>query len=170
MNNLISNIKQTLAELNDVIQLMNDAQFSNSLTIFSGSSVGMHARHIIEFYQCLLTQSVDNQSVNYDQRKRDLLLQGNTAYFKQTVNTVINALDNLDNDRLNHPLSITSEDAEHDDMPINSSLARELQYNLEHTIHHAAFIKIGLLSQIPDAYLPKTFGVAPSTLRHQKQA
>jgi hypothetical protein len=170
MNNLISNIKQTLEELNNVIQLMNDEQFSTPLTIFSGSSTGMHARHIIEFYQCLLTQSVDNQSVNYDQRKRDLLLQGNTAYFKQTVNTVINALDNLDNDRLNHPLSITSEDAELDDTPINSSLARELQYNLEHTIHHAAFIKIGVLSQIPDAYLPKTFGVAPSTLRYQKQA
>jgi hypothetical protein len=170
MNNLISNIKQTLAELSDVVQLMNDAQFSNALTIFSGSSVGMHARHIIEFYQCLLTQSVDSQSVNYDKRNRDLLLQANTMYFKQTVNTVIESLEKLDSDRLNHPLSITSEDSEADATPINSSLARELQYNLEHTIHHAAFIKIGVLVQIPDAYLPHTFGVAPSTLRYQKQA
>jgi hypothetical protein len=169
MNNLISNIKQTLAELSDVVQLMNDAQFSNALTIFSGSSVGMHARHIIEFYQCLLTQSVDSQSVNYDKRNRDLLLQANTMYFKQTVNTVIESLEKLDSDRLNHPLSITSEDAADDATPINSSLARELQYNLEHTIHHAAFIKIGVLVQIPDAYLPHTFGVAPSTLRYQKQ-
>jgi flagellar biosynthesis/type III secretory pathway chaperone len=170
MNNLISNIKQTLEELNDVVQLLNDEQFSTPLTIFSGSSTGMHARHIIEFYQCLLTQSLDNQSVNYDQRKRDLLLQGNTEYFTSTVNIVIEALQKLDCTRLNNPLSITSEDAETDATPINSSLARELQYNLEHTIHHAAFIKIGVLTQIPDAYLPKTFGVAPSTLRHQKQA
>lgn len=166
MNNLIANIKQTLAELSDVVQLMNDAQFSHSLTIFSGSSVGMHARHIVEFYQCLLTQSVDNQSVNYDKRKRDLTLQTDTEYFKRIVHNVIEALENLDNDRLNHPLSITSEDAPEDATPINSSLARELQYNLEHTIHHAAFIKIGILSQIPDAYLPQTFGVAPSTIRY----
>jgi hypothetical protein len=169
MNNLISNIKQTLEELNSVVQLMNDEQFSTPLTIFSGSSTGMHARHIIEFYQCLLTQSIDNQFVNYDNRQRDLLLQGNTEYFISTVNRVIDALEKLDCAKLNYPLSITSENTEKDATPITSSLARELQYNLEHTIHHAAFIKIGVLSHIPDAYLPKTFGVAPSTLRHQKQ-
>jgi hypothetical protein len=170
MNNLISSIGKTLEELNSVVKLMSDEQFSTPLIIFSGSSVGMHARHIIEFYQCLLTQSVDNQSVNYDNRQRDLLLQTNIEYFALTVNGVVDALGKLDNARLNHPLSITSEDTEPDVEPINSSFARELQYNLEHTIHHAAFIKIGVLSQIPDAYLPKTFGVAPSTLRYQKQA
>jgi hypothetical protein len=170
MNNLISNIGQTLEELNGVVELMSDEQFSTPLTIFSGSSVGMHARHIIEFYQCLLTQCVDNQSVNYDNRKRDLLLQTNVEYFTTTINSVVMALKKLDNNRLNYPLSITSEDSEANDTPINSSLARELQYNLEHTIHHAAFIKIGVLSHIPDANLPKTFGVAPSTLRYQKQA
>jgi hypothetical protein len=170
MNNLISNIGQTLEELNSVVELMSDEQFSTPLTIFSGSSVGMHARHIIEFYQCLLTQCIDNQSVNYDNRKRDLLLQTNVEYFTMTINNVVVALKKLDNERLNYPLSITSEDSEVNDTPINSSLARELQYNLEHTIHHAAFIKIGVLSQIPDANLPKTFGVAPSTLRYQKQA
>jgi hypothetical protein len=168
MNNLISNIGKTLLELNSVVKLMSDEQFSTPLAIFSGSSVGMHARHIIEFYQCLLTQNVDNQSVNYDNRKRDLLLQTNVEYFILTVNTVVEALYQFENDKLNHPLSIISEDAETDTTPINSSIARELQYNLEHTIHHAAFIKIGVMSLNPDAFLPKTFGVAPSTLRYQK--
>jgi hypothetical protein len=170
MNNLISNIRATLIELNDVLTLMDDAQFSKPLKIFSGSSVGMHARHILEFYQCLLGQSETAQVVNYDKRERDLLLQSKLEYFTFMVNKLIESLENLDKDQLEAPLSITNdcehgEEAEH----IGSNLARELHYNLEHTIHHAAFIKIGVLTLLPDADLPKTFGIAPSTLRHQKQ-
>jgi hypothetical protein len=177
MNNLILSIKQTLNELNSVVVLMDDKQFSKPLTIFSGSSIGMHARHIIEFYQCLLFQYEKEQVINYDKRRRDLLLESNLEYFAFTVNILIETLEELDNNRLDCPLSlcspsddIVSENEQKGDFFINSSLARELHYNLEHTIHHAAFIKIGVLSLMPDAQLPKTFGIAPSTLRHQKQA
>ncbi len=170
MNNLILSIRQTLNELNSVVALMDDKQFSKPLTIFSGSSIGMHARHIIEFYQCLLSQYENSPIVNYDKRQRDLLLESNLEYFTFTVNILIETLEELDKNRLNYPLSITS-DSEHGNAAlISSSLARELHYNLEHTIHHAAFIKIGVLSLMPDAELPKTFGIAPSTLRYQKQA
>jgi hypothetical protein len=168
MNNLIPSIQQTLEELKCVLLLMDDKQFSTPLRIFSDSSIGMHARHILEFYQCLLMQCNQKQVINYDKRKRDLMLQSNLEYFTLTVNSVIETLENLDTNMLNHPLSITSDDEGDQATPINSSLGRELQYNLEHTIHHAAFIKIGVLSLLPDVHLPKTFGVAPSTLRHQK--
>lgn len=167
MNNLIPSIQQTLGELQSVLLLMDDKQFSTPLRIFSESSIGMHARHILEFYQCLLRQYHKKQVINYDKRKRDIMLQSNLEYFTLTVNNIIETLGTLDKDSLNQPLSITSDDEVETAMPINSSLGRELQYNLEHTIHHAAFIKIGVLSLLPDAALPKTFGVAPSTLRYQ---
>jgi hypothetical protein len=169
MNKLILNIKDTLIELNGVVTLMDDTQFSKPLTIFSGSSVGMHARHIIEFYQCLLCQYEKEQIVNYDKRERDLLLQTNLDYFTNTINILIERLEELDINGLDYPLSITN-DCEHGSADIiSSNLARELHYNLEHTIHHAAFIKIGVLTLMPHTELPKTFGIAPSTLRHQKQ-
>ena len=168
MNHLISSIRDTLIELNSVVTLMDDKQFSKPLTIFSGSSIGMHARHIIEFYQCLLSQSENGQVVNYDTRKRDLLLQNNLEYFTLTVNILIETLENLDKNKFHHPLSITNDCAHGEADIINSNLARELHYNLEHTIHHAAFIKIGVLTLMPDVELPRTFGIAPSTLRHQK--
>ncbi len=170
MNNLISNIRETLNELNSVITVMDDAQFSKPLAIFSGSSIGMHARHIIEFYQCLLSQSDTGQVVNYDKRDRDLLLQTNLEYFENTINILIKKLEALDKKKLDAPLSITNDCEQGNADIIGSNLARELHYNLEHTIHHAAFIKIGVLSLMPDAELPKTFGIAPSTLRYQKQA
>jgi hypothetical protein len=164
---LLESIKQTLLELNDVVSQTTDEQFSSCLAIFSGSSIGMHARHVVEFYQCLLSQNVDNQMVNYDKRQRDMLLQTQTDYFIFTVSQIINRLDHLDASALDTPLSILS-DIE-GSAPINSSLARELHYNLEHTIHHAALIKIGLLSINSSWQIPSTFGVAPSTIRYQTQ-
>ena len=169
MNNLIQNIKHTLVELRSVIHLMDNDQFSKPLTIFSGSSIGMHARHIVEFYQCLLIQYNDNQTINYDKRRRDHRLESCTQHFGLTISHIIKTLEIVNHDNLNRPLSIKSEGEDGLSEPIVSSLARELQYNLEHTIHHAAFIKIGVLTLLPDAHLPSTFGVAPSTLRHQKQ-
>ena len=169
MNNLIQNIKQTLEELRNVIYLMNNEQFYKPLTIFSGSSVGMHARHIAEFYQCLLMQYNDSQIINYDKRCRDHSLESCTQHFGLTISHIIKTLETVNHGSLSTPLSITSEGEDELSEPIVSSLARELQYNLEHTIHHAAFIKIGVLCLLPDAQLPKTFGVAPSTLRHQQQ-
>jgi uncharacterized damage-inducible protein DinB len=165
MNKLIQNIQSTLVELNDVICQLEESQFSQSLPIFSGSSIGMHSRHIVEFFQCLLEQSLDNQQVNYDKRSRDLLLQTNLDYFSQAVETVISTLDTLSEARLKGPLSIVTDDT---DEVMKSSLNRELNYNLEHTIHHAALIKIGILNLMPNKELPKSFGVAPSTIRYQK--
>jgi hypothetical protein len=107
------------------------------------------------------------QMVNYDKRQRDMLLQTQTDYFIFTVSQIINRLDHLDASALDTPLSILS-DIE-GSAPINSSLARELHYNLEHTIHHAALIKIGLLSINSSWQIPSTFGVAPSTIRYQTQ-
>jgi hypothetical protein len=166
MNKLIQNIQLTLAELNGVICQLKEDEFSQKLPIFSGSSVGMHARHIVEFYQCLFEQSIANQCVNYDTRSRDLLLQTNLDYFTEAVDNLISALDTMSDKQLKHPLSIATDDA---DVPMMSSFDRELQYNLEHTIHHAALIKIGILSLNPHLNLPTSFGVAPSTIRYQTQ-
>lgn len=41
-------------------------------------------------------------------------------------------------------------------------------YNIEHTIHHLALIKVGLKLVYPDLDLPNHFGVAPSTIKFQQ--
>ncbi|MDX1476670.1 MAG: hypothetical protein R3301_03155 [Saprospiraceae bacterium] len=51
---------------------------------------------------------------------------------------------------------------------MDSSLERELIYNIEHTIHHLAIIKIGLAIIAPDIPLPAHFGVAPSTVKYKQ--
>ena len=52
---------------------------------------------------------------------------------------------------------------------VESTLDRELIYNIEHAIHHMAMIKIGLKVLAPELHLPENFGVAPSTIRYRHQ-
>ncbi|MBM4187475.1 MAG: hypothetical protein FJ206_09205 [Gemmatimonadetes bacterium] len=46
-----------------------------------------------------------------------------------------------------------------------STLGRELQFLVSHSVHHFALIKLLLANDGP--VLPREFGVAPSTLSHQ---
>jgi uncharacterized damage-inducible protein DinB len=49
---------------------------------------------------------------------------------------------------------------------IKSSYQRELLYNLEHSIHHQAIIKVALRT-LRSVEIDENFGVAPSTIRYR---
>ena len=59
---------------------------------------------------------------------------------------------------------------EHSDKPIriSTNFYREIAYNLEHTIHHMALIRVGI-SEVSNIRLPEDFGIATSTVKHRKQ-
>ena len=58
-------------------------------------SIGKHVRHVVEFYECLLLNSI-NDVVNYDERKRNLLLEENLKY---TIDYITEIIDVLQKDR-----------------------------------------------------------------------
>jgi hypothetical protein len=51
----------------------------------------------------------------------------------------------------------------------NTNFYREIAYNLEHTIHHMALIKVGVREVNADLVIPESFGVAASTIKHRKE-
>lgn len=51
---------------------------------------------------------------------------------------------------------------------VESSYCRELIYNIEHCIHHQAFIKTALFS-IGKTEIEENFGVAKSTIQYRKK-
>ena len=53
------------------------------------------------------------------------------------------------------------------ELSVNSTYFSEIIYNLEHTIHHMAYIRIAI-NELGSIKLPAEFGVAASTNRFRK--
>ncbi len=159
--------------LNDAITYLDHispAQYGNAIDLLSGASIGQHTRHFIEFFQCLIMQAERPDGViDYAKRMRDKRIETNPEYAISCIRNVQEKLGQLD---LRKPLTL--ECSEH--MPgsemlwICTNIERELMYNIEHTIHHLAIIRIGLNLVSPEIPLPSHFGVAPSTILHRKKS
>ena len=140
------------------------------LELLFGASIGQHTRHFVEFYQCLLAQTTgDTQEpvVNYALRKRELRIEEDPAFTSALIQEICSRLTGLDESQ-SCRLICDEHVADAEGLAIGSNVGRELMYNIEHTIHHLAIIKIGLNAVAPQIVLPEHFGVAPSTIRHKQ--
>lgn len=159
--------KQTSQILNQVTELVcqfNVEQYSKPLPVLSGNSVGKHIRHIIEFYQCLLN-GLSCGCIDYDKRERNLLLETDTNYTQEAIKRITNYIEIIQDNSL--LLNASYGDAI---STVNTSIFRELAYNIEHTIHHLAIIKIGIKTHFTAIQLPENIGVAHSTIKYQQTA
>ncbi len=134
--------------------------------ILSGSGLGQHVRHILEFYDCLIEQAADER-ICYGLRKRDLVLESDTSVAASYCLTLASKLNAFTHDKV---LELAIELPIHDaiDHHVQTTLLRELVYCLEHAIHHMAIIRIGLQIMDPTIAIPDNFGVAPSTLKYRE--
>jgi len=136
------------------------------LDLLFGASIGQHTRHLVEFYQCLLNQiSESSPVINYSKRVRDTAIEEDPEFALKTIEQLVSEILTLD-ENISCKLKC-SEQFESGEVFIDSNLERELLYNIEHTIHHLAIIKIGLAAVAPGIGLPEHFGVAPSTIRYR---
>ncbi|MEM1136390.1 MAG: DinB family protein [Bacteroidota bacterium] len=154
-----------LKQLSALIKVLNDQQFTASSKLLTGSSIGKHIRHIIEFYDILI-HSYYTGNVDYDAREHDGLLEKERLRALFKVEEIKAGLDKITEDfPLQMHASFSTNDMEKS--IINSSVKRELAFNLEHAIHHMAIVKMVILSIYPEVVLPKNFGVAYSTIRYE---
>jgi len=163
---IIAATKSVLNELDSFLSQIDDHRYAQELDILLGSSTGMHTRHLLEFYQCLIDQSTDG-CVNYDHRKRNNRIENQSAYASETIRLIKDQIEKLDLDK-----PILLESGFNPDLneyeQISSNLRRELVYNIEHAIHHMAIIRIGISQIAPEIKLSDNFGIAPSTVKYQK--
>ncbi|PIY13362.1 MAG: hypothetical protein COZ18_00020 [Flexibacter sp. CG_4_10_14_3_um_filter_32_15] len=158
-----------LKQLNNLLNQLSDTEYAKPLSIISQNTIGKHVRHILEFYTCLLT-GIENESVDYDARKRNLELENYTEKALETSNFISENLINLDkkgSSKLQLDLFAT---LPHARAKLTSTVERELLYTLEHTIHHFAIIKIAIKNDFPHIKVSDEFGVAYATLQHQEES
>ncbi len=158
--------KENLNEISALLKVLSFDQYTQQSKLLSGSSIGQHVRHILEFYTCLL-KGANQGKVNYDLRERDFNIENVTTKAISCIDQILAGLDRLENigDFIlegNFTKDINRRSN------IKTSLERELAYCLEHSIHHQALIKIALIDQNSEQMINESFGVAPATIRHKE--
>lgn len=158
----------TLGSLHRFLEQVDSSTYSKPLDVFNGSSLGGHTRHIIEFYHCLI-KNYDQGIINYDLRERDKNIETDPELAALAVQNIIKALQQVNmNDKVELRVSYDLQSDSFDSAV--SNVKREIIYNLEHTIHHMALIKIGVKVEAPQIELENEFGVAPSTIKFQQSS
>ena len=155
---------ETLMRLKAVLSKI-DQRLYTHVNVKGRASVGQHVRHTLEFYQCLFEAKT---AVNYDARKRDILIESSADHACLTVDEIIRQVKGVEEDFTLQTLAeLPSVSVK--TLSVSSSLSRELLYVLEHAIHHMALIRILIKDEQVDFELEDSFGVAYSTLAYRDQ-
>ncbi|MEZ4987230.1 MAG: hypothetical protein R2795_19675 [Saprospiraceae bacterium] len=150
--------KTLLGESLIYLKQLEGEDYTRPISLLSGATLGQHTRHYIEFYQCLLHSATHSEVVNYDNRKRDFLLERSAVAAIEAIEAIVAQLQ-YDEDWV---LQLEQSYQLGQVLVVPTTFSRELIYNIEHTIHHLAIIRIGLKVVCSDMPLPEGFGVAPS--------
>lgn len=128
------------------------------------ASIGAHLRHNIDHYHSFC-QGLDDERVDYDHRVRDSRLEKELPLARAILDGIVTDLVELESSDLDRSLQVKM-DCGGESEWATSSVRRELQFLLSHTVHHYAII--GMICRIQGHEVPKDFGVAPSTLKYRQ--
>ena len=156
-----TSVKQTLFELQHLLNQISEDDYSKPIEYLSNASIGEHSRHIIELFQCAIN-SYEVGELNYDNRNRDILIQTSPSFAIEKIDEICNTIEKENKDLILESVffDVISR--------INTNYFREVIYNLEHCIHHQALIKVAVL-QNDSIKIDSNFGVARSTIEYRKQ-
>jgi hypothetical protein len=157
-------IQHVFVQLSETLNQLTDEEYVQPSRTLLGATIGQHVRHIIELFQCL-EKGYDQGVVNYAKRKRDYQIETNKELASLLLKEIYQNIEES-----NKEIILEAEDY-CDSMQIvliPSNYYRELAYNLEHTIHHMALIRVGV-NDVSSLQLPDEFGVAYSTVKYRQQ-
>jgi hypothetical protein len=157
-------IQHVFLQLSETLQLLSDTQYIHPSKTLSNATIGQHTRHIIEMFICL-EDGYESGVVNYEKRKRDIVIETNKSFAVSLLKTICYELGKPNKEMT---LEATYNEDSNEIIRFDTNYHREIAYNLEHTIHHMALIKVGV-SELSDLTVPEGFGVATSTLKYKKE-
>ncbi|MGN6490595.1 MAG: hypothetical protein ACTHLE_01265 [Agriterribacter sp.] len=160
---LITPIQRLFRQLQTTIHSLSDEQYCIPSSFLTGATIGQHIRHIIELFLELNT-GYKTGVVNYDNRKRDRRIETDRLFAVQQLDALSAAISKPDKKLV---LKAAYDPATNDFAEVESNYMRELIYNLEHTVHHMALIRVGV-KEVSSLHLSEDFGIAASTLKFRQ--
>jgi hypothetical protein len=131
------------------------------------STIGGHIRHNFDHFACFL-DGLPRSEVDYDARARDQRIETDPVHAAHCLTVAARTLGELKGSDLGRDVRVKMDGGSGARAWARSTVARELQFLISHTIHHYAMIAV--ICHELAVPLDPAFGVAPSTLRrHEKQ-
>jgi hypothetical protein len=146
-------------KLSALIKRIDETVYTERYPLFSDASVGMHIRHCIEFYTCIMNSGA--AEISYEKRERNILLETIPQVAIDELTRIRTWLLNPSGREVLNIGFISGET----DYQAQSSFLRELYFVNEHLVHHLALIRIGLTASGYASLFNEDFGVASSTRR-----
>jgi hypothetical protein len=160
---LQQSIQNVFVQISESLEQLTCEQYCKPSKILFGATIGQHVRHIIELFICL-DNGYSTGIVNYEKRKRDYTIETDKNFAGSLLKSIYLTLD-----KDNKELVLETSFDEHSDESINikTNYYREIAYNLEHTVHHMALIRVGI-TEVSNIEVPNSFGVASSTVKYRQ--
>lgn len=157
-------LRNNFTQLCEALHQLSETQYAQTCHSLFNATIGQHIRHIIEFFLCL-EKGYKTGRVNYERRQRDYKIENDKNFAIALLEDIYDNIEKTDK-ALTLETEV-NEDSESGDF-ISTSYHREILYNLEHSIHHMALIRIGI-NEVSDIKLSEEFGVANATSKFRKQ-
>lgn len=168
MNSLLKDSIAILDQGNDFLSQLSSASYQEKKPNCFDSSIGGHIRHNLDHYWSLL-RGLSDGYVDYDARARDPRVESDPHYATGFSKEIISELRSIKPSELDMQVRVKMDTGSHllpQDSWAGSTVRRELQFLLSHTVHHYALISI--LCQQLGVEVPAGFGIAPSTFKHRQ--
>ena len=156
-------IQHVFVQLSESIRELTPNEYTFPSTILFNATIGQHVRHVIELF-LELEQGYATGRVNYEKRKRDYTIETDKDIAIELLHDIYLRLKKFDKHLL---LESSCDEHSNDTVLISTNYFRELMYNLEHTVHHMALIRVGI-NEVSSVAVPVDFGVASSTVKYKK--
>lgn len=161
-------IKAIVHNLNRGVNLLNsidDNQYSDISVAPYNSSIGGHIRHILDIFDCIF-DGIETGEVNLAARKRNELAEQKTTFGLNYIQNTIEKLNNLNGIDLDQTIAV-KDDLGLGEIVQNYTLGSALIQAHSHAIHH--FASLGyLINQLGIDLPDNDFGYNPTTPRTQK--
>jgi hypothetical protein len=152
-----------------LLESIPDENYSRPAPLNMGSSIGAHLRHCIDHYDNFMA-GIAAGRIDYDARRREQLVETSRTVGMDKLKSLIAGLHGvsvMEDKKVSVKMDCGGEQAENL-WWTDSSIRRELQFMISHTVHHFAIIKMTLAAS--GITVGADFGIAPSTLRYHQGA
>jgi hypothetical protein len=152
-----------LRQAADLLRGLDDQVYADGGRGPDTSPVGIHFRHLIDHYQAFFGGLPEGR-IDYDARQRQTPMETDRRLALATILGLVTDLERIDSAMSAREVLVTSRSAGDRSEPdwSRTTIKRELQFLVSHTVHHFALVRPLLIQE--GIAVDDQFGYAPSTL------